>query len=121
LNLGAAGNAEAFVGLDTGHVSGPSAKYLVGQSLTGAAIGLRGAWRNLSYEVFVATPVKAGALPNLPHQPGSEPGLQFLRRRHEQESSSRYLQQSAWHPDGGAGNSFQRRQGQQWQHTDRRC
>lgn len=58
LNLGAAGNAEAFVGLDTGHVSGPSAKYQVGQSLSGAAIGLRGAWRNLSYEVFVATPVK---------------------------------------------------------------
>lgn len=58
LSLGAAGNAEAFVGLDTGHVSGPSAKYLVGHSLTGAAIGLRGAWRKLSYEVFVATPVK---------------------------------------------------------------
>lgn len=58
LSLGVAGNAEAFVGLDTGHVSGPSAQYLVGQSLTGAAIGLRGAWRNLSYEVFVATPVK---------------------------------------------------------------
>ena len=58
LSLGAAGNAEAFVGLDTGHVSGPSAQYLVGQSLTGAAIGLRGAWRNLSYEVFLATPVK---------------------------------------------------------------
>lgn len=58
LSLGAAGNAEAFVGLDTGHVSGPSAQYLVGQSLTGADIGLRGAWRNLSYEVFIATPVK---------------------------------------------------------------
>lgn len=58
LNLGVAGNAEAFVGLDTGHVSGPAAQSLVGQSLTGAAIGLRGAWRNLSYEVFVATPVK---------------------------------------------------------------
>ena len=58
LNLGAAGNAEAFVGLDTGHVSGPSAQYLVGQSLTGAAIGMRGALRNFSYEVFLATPVK---------------------------------------------------------------
>lgn len=58
LNLGPAGNAEAFIGLDTGHVSGPSAQYLVGQSLTGAAIGLRGAWRNLSYEAFLATPIK---------------------------------------------------------------
>ena len=58
LNLGVAGNAEAFAGLDAGHVSGPSAQYLVGQSLAGAAMGLRGTWRNLSYEVFLATPVK---------------------------------------------------------------
>ncbi len=58
LNLGVAGNAEAFVGLDAGHVSGPSAQYLAGQSLAGAAMGLRGTWRNLSYEVFLATPVK---------------------------------------------------------------
>lgn len=58
LNMGGAGNAEAFIGLDTGHVSGPSAQYLVGRSLTGTALGVRGAWRNLSYEVFLATPVR---------------------------------------------------------------
>ncbi|WP_370678466.1 ShlB/FhaC/HecB family hemolysin secretion/activation protein [Comamonas sp. GB3 AK4-5] len=51
-------SAEAFIGLDTGHVSGPSAQYLVGQSLTGAAIGVRGAWRGLSYEVSWATPIQ---------------------------------------------------------------
>lgn len=51
-------SAEAFMGLDTGHVSGPSAQYLVGQSLTGAAIGVRGAWRGLSYEVSWATPIR---------------------------------------------------------------
>lgn len=51
-------NAEAFLGLDTGRINGPSAQRLVGQSLTGATIGLRGAMRRLSYEVFLATPVK---------------------------------------------------------------
>lgn len=56
MSLGA--SAEAFVGVDAGHVSGPSAQYLVGQSLTGAAIGVRGAWRNLSYEVSWATPIQ---------------------------------------------------------------
>lgn len=50
--------AEAFVALDKGRVSGPSAEYLVGRSLTGAAIGLRGAARGLSYEMFLATPVR---------------------------------------------------------------
>lgn len=49
---------EAFVALDSGRVSGPSARHLVGQSLTGTALGLRGAWRNLSYELLLATPVK---------------------------------------------------------------
>lgn len=51
-------SAEAFLALDTGRVSGPSAQYLVGRSLAGAAIGLRGAGKGISYEVFLATPVK---------------------------------------------------------------
>ncbi|WP_159916852.1 ShlB/FhaC/HecB family hemolysin secretion/activation protein [Pantoea sp. 18069] len=51
-------HAEAFLALDTGRVSGPSAEYLVGRSLAGAAIGLRGAGSGFSYEVFLATPVR---------------------------------------------------------------
>ena len=49
--------AEAFLALDTGRVSGPSAQALVGRSLTGAAIGLRGAGNGITYEVLLASPV----------------------------------------------------------------
>lgn len=51
-------SAEAFVALDKGRVNGPSAEYLAGRSLTGAAIGLRGGADGLSYEIFLATPVR---------------------------------------------------------------
>lgn len=58
--IGLALNAhtEAFLALDTGRVGGPSARYLVGRSLTGAALGLRGAGKGFSCEVFVATPLR---------------------------------------------------------------
>ncbi len=54
---------EAFVGFDMGHVSGPSAAFLVGQTLMGAVIGARGRWRlgslaALSYEITIGAPVK---------------------------------------------------------------
>lgn len=51
-------STEAFMGVDTGRVGGPSAAYLVGQSITGAAIGVRGSLHNLSYEVSWAIPVQ---------------------------------------------------------------
>jgi len=56
LALGA--GAEAFLALDTGRVSGPSARYLAGRSLTGAALGVRGAGRGFSYELLVGAPVR---------------------------------------------------------------
>ena len=50
--------AEVFLALDTGRVSGPSAAYLVGRSLAGAAIGLRGAGKGIAYEVLLARPLR---------------------------------------------------------------
>ncbi len=47
----------AFAGLDYGYVDGPSSDDLAGKQLAGAVLGLRGAWRQLSYEVFVGTPL----------------------------------------------------------------
>lgn len=49
-----------YIGLDTGHVEGPSAAQLVGQSLTGGVLGLRGRlgtspW--LQYDIFVGKPL----------------------------------------------------------------
>lgn len=57
---------EAFVGFDMGHVSGPSAEFLVGRTLMGAVIGARGRWRlgrlaGLTYELTLGTPVKKPA------------------------------------------------------------
>ncbi|MHA7683863.1 ShlB/FhaC/HecB family hemolysin secretion/activation protein [Cupriavidus sp. PET2-C1] len=54
---------EAFVGFDMGHVSGPSAGFLVGQTLMGAVIGARGRWAlggyaALTYEVTLGRPLR---------------------------------------------------------------
>lgn len=56
LGLGESGQ-ELFAGVDTGAVAGPTAQFLTGQRLTGAALGLRGSVSKLSYEMFVATPL----------------------------------------------------------------
>lgn len=57
LALGATGQ-EVYVGLDHGEVSGPSADTLVGRRITGAVIGVRGAFKGLGYELFVGQPVR---------------------------------------------------------------
>ncbi|MCY1162828.1 Filamentous hemagglutinin transporter protein FhaC [compost metagenome] len=47
---------EAYVGLDYGHVSGPSSEFLVGKTLAGAVLGLRGGARGMQYDFFVGKP-----------------------------------------------------------------
>jgi hemolysin activation/secretion protein len=49
---------ELYIGLDFGRVGGPSSANLIGKSLTGAVVGLRGAVMGLQYDVFVGTPVR---------------------------------------------------------------
>ncbi|CAG9181310.1 Hemolysin transporter protein ShlB [Cupriavidus laharis] len=73
---------EAFVGFDMGHVSGPSAAFLVGQTLIGAVIGARGRWAAsryaaLTYEVTLGWPVRKPEFfrthsPNIAAQVGLE-------------------------------------------------
>ena len=53
LNLGA-GQA-TYVAVDTGHIGGPSTRAQSGHALTGAAIGLRGGWKGLYWDVFVGS------------------------------------------------------------------
>lgn len=53
---------QAYVGLDVGHVAGPSTQYQLGKNLAGAVIGFKGQlpqYRDLQiyYDVFVGTPV----------------------------------------------------------------
>jgi hemolysin activation/secretion protein len=52
---------EFYVGLDHGQVSGPSSAWLVGRSLTGAVLGLRGGIRNLQYDLFIGAPLRKPA------------------------------------------------------------
>ena len=47
----------AYVGLDAGKVYGPSTQYLLGTTLAGAVVGLRGNVKGVSYDVFVGTPL----------------------------------------------------------------
>ncbi|HZG21534.1 MAG TPA: ShlB/FhaC/HecB family hemolysin secretion/activation protein [Herbaspirillum sp.] len=61
LALGESGQ-EVYAGLDTGAVAGPTARQLIGRRLSGAALGMRGQWAGLGYELFVATPVVKPAL-----------------------------------------------------------
>ena len=57
LALGGSGQ-ELYVGVDHGEVGGPSAELLVGKRLTGAVVGLRGSFKDLSYDVFAGQPLR---------------------------------------------------------------
>ncbi len=48
---------QAYVGEDAGHVAGPSAANLVGNSLTGGVVGVRGQWARFQYDIFVGRPL----------------------------------------------------------------
>jgi len=53
-------NHQIYGAIDGGHVDGQSAKLLVGKTLIGAAVGLRGQFAfggNLSYDIFAGTPI----------------------------------------------------------------
>lgn len=49
---------QIYLALDHGQVAGQSAERLLGQSLTGWALGLRNRWGALGYDVFVGAPVR---------------------------------------------------------------
>lgn len=65
-------NVQGYLGLDTGHVAGPSAAQLVGQNLTGGVMGLRGQWAPVQLEVFVGQALRKPA-----HFKTAEPTLGF--------------------------------------------
>ncbi|WP_285411154.1 ShlB/FhaC/HecB family hemolysin secretion/activation protein [Variovorax sp. efr-133-TYG-130] len=49
--------AGLYTGMDYGHVGGRSTVDLLGRSLAGAVIGVRGQWTKLSYDFFVGAPI----------------------------------------------------------------
>lgn len=57
--LGAAlgGGVEAYVAIDHGRVAGPSTARLLGDRLTGTALGLRGGTRHINWDAFVGSPL----------------------------------------------------------------
>jgi hemolysin activation/secretion protein len=48
---------ELYLGVDAGEVSGPSTQNLLGKTLTGAVLGLRGSYQKLQYDLFVGAPL----------------------------------------------------------------
>lgn len=51
---------QVYIGYDYGRVSGESKEYLLGQSLSGAAVGIKGSLKiggNLNYDLFAAKPI----------------------------------------------------------------
>ena len=54
--LGRSG-VELYAGLDCGEVGGPSTRHLPGRRLAGGAIGMRGAFKGLNYDLFVGAPI----------------------------------------------------------------
>ena len=56
LALGNTGQ-ETYLGVDYGKVGGPSSRYLIGDHLAGYVVGLRGGYRQVSYDVFVGQPI----------------------------------------------------------------
>ncbi len=56
-----AGSHQVYLGADMGHVSGPSAGYLLGQNLIGGVFGLKGqfgGFGNLYYDLFAGKAIK---------------------------------------------------------------
>jgi hemolysin activation/secretion protein len=51
------GAQQIYLGVDAGEVSGRGAETLLGNTLAGAVIGLRGAIKKVQYEVFVGGPI----------------------------------------------------------------
>lgn len=48
---------ELYLGIDHGQVSGQSADLLIGKRLTGAVLGLRGGYKDFSWDVFTGWPL----------------------------------------------------------------
>ncbi len=53
----AGGAIQVYLGIDAGEVGGPASQSLVGNSLTGAVLGLRGSFQKLQYDFFIGTPL----------------------------------------------------------------
>lgn len=58
LSTGVPLGAELYLGVDYGEVGGPTSDLLIGKSLAGTAVGVRGSYRKLRYDVFAGTPLR---------------------------------------------------------------
>lgn len=49
---------QLYTGIDVGHVSGQSARRLLGQTLAGWVVGIKGRWKGLFYDFFAGMPLE---------------------------------------------------------------
>lgn len=59
LGLALGASQEIYLGIDHGHVGGPSVRIQPNDRLTGAVIGMRGGWRSGYWDVHVGTPINS--------------------------------------------------------------
>lgn len=57
LGLVLGGGQELYLGVDYGHIGGPSTQWQVGDELAGAVLGLRGGHGRLTWDLFFGAPV----------------------------------------------------------------
>ncbi|MGY0556781.1 MULTISPECIES: ShlB/FhaC/HecB family hemolysin secretion/activation protein [unclassified Lysobacter] len=57
LGLALGAGQELYLGVDYGHVSGPSTQWQLGDDLAGAVVGLRGGHGRLNWDLFVGSPL----------------------------------------------------------------
>ena len=57
LSLGNTGQ-ELYLGVDYGQVGGHSTEYLLGRRLAGAVVGLRGGYKQFSYDIYTGKPLE---------------------------------------------------------------
>ena len=50
--------SELYLGIDYGKLSGPATANLVGNSLIGTVLGVRGNFKGLSFDVFAGRPLR---------------------------------------------------------------
>ena len=74
---GANQRQQAYVGLDWGRIKGPSTSDAIATTLAGAAIGVRGSYHNVNYDLAVGIPLKSPPYIQHRHRPSVYGSLSY--------------------------------------------
>lgn len=74
---GANQRQQAYLGLDWGRIKGPASADAIATSLAGAAIGMRGSYHNVNYDITVGIPLKSPTYIQHRHRPSVYGSLSY--------------------------------------------